>query len=210
MSLSAAEYARLRQEAEAIVQERYDYALDDLEGTRGPVREDRLRELHRQYGFSSGSSQFQDRVIEVNTELIEAARVLRRKASFHYYHITFTCDPKKGITFPIFKEKVYEQCERSSFSRVELAFEHEDTNFHAHAFCKANHTLNKDNFAPFAKKVGFVLVQHVKKDNGIRNYITKEAEFLYCRDITIDNEWHTIDVKAPPLDEGPADAPQSL
>lgn len=208
MSLPHSVRQALWAQAESIVLARYEAAQSSLAGLSGPALLAGKRELREQYGWEEFRTHELGRwhtLVSIEYQPMFLAEVERRRKNYEsLYHITFTADPKKGITLPVFKQRVYETLERKTFIRVDLAFEHESTNFHAHAFCLANHSLNKDNFASFAKKTGYVLVQHVKKDNGIRNYISKEAQVLYCRDVRQDNEWHTIDAKPPPPD---ADAP---
>jgi len=202
MSVPHSVRSQLWADATALVQSRYEAAMASLPQPWAEGYQEARRQVVAEFGFE----EFRNNVLGRWHALVSDAynpmydaEVKRRRANYEaLYHITFTCDPKKGVTLPVFKQRVYDTLERKTFIRVELAFEHEDINFHAHAFCVANHPLNKDNFQSFARRTGFVKVQHVKKDNGVRDYISKEAQVLYCRDIRQDNEWHTIDAPSSP------------
>lgn len=88
------------------------------------------------------------------------------------YLLTFTSNEK--LPKESFKHAVIKQLEREIFSKVKYVFEHEDTNIHCHAYVTATHTLNKDNFKSHIRKYGNMDLRHIKTDNGIDEYISKE------------------------------------
>lgn len=88
------------------------------------------------------------------------------------YLLTFTSNEK--LPKESFKHAVVKQLEREIFSKVKYVFEHEDTNIHCHAYVTATHTINKDNFKSHIRKFGNMDIKHVKTDNGIEEYISKE------------------------------------
>ncbi len=88
------------------------------------------------------------------------------------YFLTFTSNEK--LPKESFKHAVVKQLEREIFSKVKYVFEHEDTNIHCHAYVTATHTINKDNFKSHIRKFGNMDIKHVKTDNGIEEYISKE------------------------------------
>lgn len=92
------------------------------------------------------------------------------------YFITFTSNNK--VSVEAFKYGIVKQLEREIFSKVKYSFEHEDTNIHCHAYVTATHTINKDNFKSTIRKYGNMDIKHIKVDNGIEEYMSKENEVI--------------------------------
>lgn len=103
----------------------------------------------------------------------------------YLYLITFTVDPKKGLSNAYVTLMVRRQLERKTILECQYNIEHKDTNFHIHARVIAkdplsssrmkNGELQSGSFDSFCKKIGNVDVSGKSNiDNGILMYITKE------------------------------------
>lgn len=92
------------------------------------------------------------------------------------YFITFTRNPD-FCTKAAFKRRVEDEMVRKHVLKYMYAFEHEDSNLHAHAkmLCKDYIKKSRD-FKTFQKGYGNIDIKTIHKDNGIRKYLEKETE----------------------------------
>lgn len=102
------------------------------------------------------------------------------------YFITFT--KREDIKNAYFYKRVRRELTRKHVGRFWLAFEHKDTNLHAHVKLWATKYLKHQDFESFKKNVGRVDLSPVGQDHGIRDYMEKEGQQIIqdVQDIKID------------------------
>lgn len=106
------------------------------------------------------------------------------------YLLTFTFNPNTQYTKEEFKSAVIKQLQRKVIAEGSYAFEHEDSNIHCHALVTSTHPLTKSNFNSHIRKFGHMDIKSITEDNGILDYITKEATAV------------AINSSSPPLGRG--------
>lgn len=89
------------------------------------------------------------------------------------YLITFTWN--NSVCKDKWKKKVSQQLKRKNVKQIYgIGLEHPDSNIHVHAYIEATGNLRKRDYQPFEKSYGYVDVKHIKIDNGVEEYISKE------------------------------------
>lgn len=102
----------------------------------------------------------------------EPKEIHDKKASFTYF-ITFTKKP--DVSNDYWFSRLCKQLERKFVKSFEVSIEHPDTNIHAHALIHSTEFIRKRHFESFP---GHVDLKKILRDNGVRDYISKENKIF--------------------------------
>lgn len=110
--------------------------------------------------------------LEKLQEMLTESKKLKMKKDALYF-ITFTT--QNEVDVDKWKKRLAFEMSRKFVESFQLVIEHEDANIHAHVLLHANGYIKRDKFKTYIKSFGYIDFKKVKFDNGIFEYITKEA-----------------------------------
>lgn len=91
----------------------------------------------------------------------------------HEYFLTFTT--KQDVDKKKWLKRLKFELSRKYVVDFKLCFEHKDTNVHAHVKVKSTKHLKKQMFKTYETAFGWIDIRLIKHDNGIDEYMEKEA-----------------------------------
>lgn len=107
--------------------------------------------------------------------LTEQLRLLKQKERFEYF-LTFT--KIEEVPREKFVARIKFEMSRTFVKSFMLAFEHIETNLHAHAKIVSTKYLDNQTFQTYTKHIGFLKWNCVNTDNGIKEYLEKENNII--------------------------------
>lgn len=107
----------------------------------------------------------------------------RKKFIGQTYLITFTRNPSSRFSPDEWLTRVKRELKKTFIITVKAVLEHPDTNMHVHAIVTTNRLIARvvpgkkhQHFYAFVRDYGHVDIQRINVDNGVENYIAKEAK----------------------------------
>lgn len=95
----------------------------------------------------------------------------KRLTEEHKYFVTFTVDPKKGVTEDLWVTRLATEMRRKFVKSFQLVIENRETNMHAHASVITNKHLKRADFHTYEKFFGHVDLRKVENDRGVDEYL---------------------------------------